>query len=126
MRKKPNAAPAIPADDRGNYQVIESRLIHVYTTYLGDDFRTALQNANNCVSNLVSLARPSSPPIIVGASTSTSSVNGIPDADRPWVDTMTRLANILQKHVRVRYESNITDIVQAWVHQLLFESDHLT
>ncbi|KIY71243.1 hypothetical protein CYLTODRAFT_140340 [Cylindrobasidium torrendii FP15055 ss-10] len=82
----------------------------------GDDFRTALRNANNSLASLLALGRPtgsnaSSSP---GASSSNApSTSDIPEADRPWITAMSQLADILRKNVRVRYELNITDIVRT-------------
>ncbi|KAK0487570.1 Rapamycin-insensitive companion of mTOR, N-term-domain-containing protein [Armillaria novae-zelandiae] len=81
----------------------------------GDDFRTMLQNASNCVSNLLLLARSNMlPQTTPGASSSTDPLtSNIPEADRPWIDAMSRLTAVLQKNLRVRYELNLADIVQA-------------
>ncbi|KAF8918988.1 Rapamycin-insensitive companion of mTOR, N-term-domain-containing protein [Mucidula mucida] len=81
----------------------------------GEDFRTALQNANNYIANLLTLGRPTSPPAMNGSAPSSSipMTSGAPEIDRPWIDTMTRLANTLQRSARVRYELSITDTVQA-------------
>lgn len=76
-----------------------------------------LQNASNCVSNLLSLPRQNMlPQTTPGASSSTDPLtSNIPEADRPWIDTMSRLTAVLQKNLRVRYELNLADIVQACV-----------
>ncbi|KAK0188086.1 Rapamycin-insensitive companion of mTOR, N-term-domain-containing protein [Armillaria mellea] len=81
----------------------------------GDDFRTMLQNASNCVSNLHLLVRQNVlPQATPGASSSTDPLtSNIPEADRPWIDAMSRLTTVLQKNLRVRYELNLADIVQA-------------
>ncbi|KAF9781640.1 Rapamycin-insensitive companion of mTOR, N-term-domain-containing protein [Thelephora terrestris] len=81
-----------------------------------DDFRTALKNATNMVKTLSSLnlkpasgSAPSSPTSIA-ASLSPPVDESIPTSK---AELISRLTTILQTNVRVRYELNINDLLQA-------------
>ncbi|KIK69496.1 hypothetical protein GYMLUDRAFT_33864 [Collybiopsis luxurians FD-317 M1] len=63
----------------------------------GEDFRTTLRNARECISTLVSLSSDSS-----------DSSN----FDRQMIEVMTTLVGILQRSLRVRYELKVPEIVQ--------------
>ncbi|EDR13794.1 uncharacterized protein LACBIDRAFT_309182 [Laccaria bicolor S238N-H82] len=80
----------------------------------GEDFRTALQHATSFVKDLESLARSASslPP----ASTSTSSgmqPAAVVEYDRQTTELMTKLIGVLQRHLRVRYELSLDDLLHA-------------
>ncbi|KAF9077790.1 Rapamycin-insensitive companion of mTOR, N-term-domain-containing protein [Rhodocollybia butyracea] len=63
----------------------------------GDDFRTALRNAHDCISSLASLKTDNSDPA---------------NLDRQMIGVMTKLVGILRRNLRVRYDLNIPEVVQ--------------
>ncbi|KAJ3825070.1 Rapamycin-insensitive companion of mTOR, N-term-domain-containing protein [Lentinula raphanica] len=69
----------------------------------GDEFRTALRNARDCIFSLNSLK--SEPP-------------DSPDLDRQLIEVMSKLVEILQRNLRVRYELSVPEIVQSVVSAL--------
>ncbi|KAG1822809.1 Rapamycin-insensitive companion of mTOR, N-term-domain-containing protein [Suillus subaureus] len=77
-----------------------------------DDFRTTLAQANACIKSLNSLSRPiiSPPPASTPSATSSISAAG---NDRSRVEVMNRFVCILQRNLRVRYEINLPEVVQA-------------
>lgn len=80
-----------------------------------DDFRTVLQQASVYVKTLTSVGRSFSSP---SASPSSSSSSGPPSgheeqANRTRIDAMAKLITILQRNLRVRYELNVAQVVQA-------------
>ncbi|KAG1808998.1 Rapamycin-insensitive companion of mTOR, N-term-domain-containing protein [Suillus variegatus] len=77
-----------------------------------DDFRTALAQANSCIKSLSSLSRPITSPPPASSPSSTSS-NSAADNDRSRIDIMNRFVCILQRSLRVRYEVNLPEVVQA-------------
>ncbi|KAG1745997.1 Rapamycin-insensitive companion of mTOR, N-term-domain-containing protein [Suillus paluster] len=77
-----------------------------------DDFRTALAQANACLKSLNSLSRPVTSPPPASSPSSTSSISAA-DSDRSKIDIMNRLVCILQRNLRVRYELNLPEVVQA-------------
>ncbi|KAK7048427.1 Rapamycin-insensitive companion of mTOR, N-term-domain-containing protein [Favolaschia claudopus] len=77
-----------------------------------EDFRTALNNASSCVRSLTMLNRGNIASPTGGSSSSTSAVNST-ELDRQRVEILTQLVSILQRNLRVRYELNITDVMQA-------------
>ncbi|KAJ7212059.1 Rapamycin-insensitive companion of mTOR, N-term-domain-containing protein [Mycena pura] len=80
----------------------------------GEDFRTALSNASTCIKTLATLARgTSNSPISSTAGPSAPSAANGTDIDRQRIEIMTRLVSILQRNLRVRYELNLTDVMQA-------------
>ncbi|KAJ3553483.1 hypothetical protein NM688_g3590 [Phlebia brevispora] len=79
-----------------------------------EDFRTALHQATSYVKGLHKLTAPSSasPPHSPSSSTALSiSVDG--DFNRPRIEIMNQLIGVLKRNLRVRYEMNIPDVVQA-------------
>ncbi|THV00832.1 hypothetical protein K435DRAFT_827891 [Dendrothele bispora CBS 962.96] len=76
----------------------------------GDDFRTALRNAQSCVSTLTSLnasiPAPSDP-------SPSAVLSNSPDLDRQLVEVMTKLVQIFQRNLRVRYGLETHEVVQA-------------
>ncbi|KAJ6537472.1 Rapamycin-insensitive companion of mTOR, N-term-domain-containing protein [Mycena sp. CBHHK59/15] len=64
----------------------------------GEDYRTVLNNASTCYGQLYSSAPPS--------------INTA-DTDRQRIDIMTKLVSILQRNLRVRYELNLAEVMQA-------------
>ena len=95
-------------DDRGVPYNKSIFLFFLSLRYL-DDFRTALNQASNCIQTLASVSRPgTSPP----TSLITSPANG-DDLDRVRIDTMAKLIRILQRNLRVRYELNVAELVQS-------------
>lgn len=83
----------------------------------GDDFRTALHNTQMHVKTLASLAKltPAAPAAAVSGSspTTTPSSSHSPEIDRQRIETMTKLIDVLQRNLRVRYELNLAEVVQA-------------
>ncbi|KAF8133736.1 Rapamycin-insensitive companion of mTOR, N-term-domain-containing protein [Boletus edulis] len=79
-----------------------------------DDFRTALNQANSYLKSLASTSRPTfSAP---SSSTSPSPTNS--EMDKARIDIMNKLVNLLQRNLRVRYELNGSDLVQAVIPSL--------
>ncbi|KAI0061413.1 hypothetical protein BV25DRAFT_1900415 [Artomyces pyxidatus] len=80
-----------------------------------DDFRTALQLASGYIKTLASLGRsPTSP--ASSPSSSTLPANSLykdVETTRARVDAMTKLIGILQRNLRVRYELDVAQVVQA-------------
>ncbi|KAJ4482113.1 Rapamycin-insensitive companion of mTOR, N-term-domain-containing protein [Lentinula aciculospora] len=67
----------------------------------GDDFRTALHNARDCISSLISLkSEPSD------------------NLDRQLIEVMSKLVSILQRNLRVRYELTVPEVVQPVISAL--------
>ncbi|KAJ6585048.1 Rapamycin-insensitive companion of mTOR, N-term-domain-containing protein [Mycena capillaripes] len=79
-----------------------------------EDFRTALNNASSCIKSLAALARGNvTSPVSATSGSSTTPVVNAADVDRQRVEIMTKLVSILQRNLRVRYELNLTDVMQA-------------
>lgn len=83
-----------------------------------DDFRTALHHASNHIKSLSALGRsvPTSPPPSATSSSSNSSQLqplSSAEVDRQRIDTMSKLTKILQRNLRVRYELNAEELIQA-------------
>ncbi|KAF5369485.1 hypothetical protein D9758_002757 [Tetrapyrgos nigripes] len=76
----------------------------------GEDFRTALRNAQSCISTLASLA---SAFISSDSSTSSPTSNEASDIDPQWIEVMTKLVYILQRNLRVRYQLKVQELVQS-------------
>ncbi|KAF9221011.1 hypothetical protein BS17DRAFT_786363, partial [Gyrodon lividus] len=83
-----------------------------------DDSRTALNQANSYIKSLVSLARSSvsPPPAPLSSSNVTGSANS--DQDRARIDMMNKFVSLLQRNLRVRYEINVSELVQAVIPSL--------
>ncbi|KAJ7935708.1 Rapamycin-insensitive companion of mTOR, N-term-domain-containing protein, partial [Mycena leptocephala] len=81
----------------------------------GEDFRTALSNASACIKSLATLARGNvvSPVSSIGGSSSAPLPVNAADVDRQRVEIMTKLVSILQRNVRVPYELNLAEVMQA-------------
>ncbi|KAJ7044185.1 Rapamycin-insensitive companion of mTOR, N-term-domain-containing protein [Mycena alexandri] len=82
----------------------------------GEDFRTALGNASTCIKSLAALARGNvTSPVASSAGSSSSAPAPISaaDIDRQRVEIITKLVSILQRNLRVRYELNLADVMQA-------------
>lgn len=80
-----------------------------------EDFRTALQQASGYIRALHRLASHSGS-VSPTDSPSSSSLPSAPtdaDIDRMRVEAMNQLTSVLQRNLRVRYEINIPDVVQA-------------
>ncbi|KAH7923835.1 hypothetical protein BV22DRAFT_1035895 [Leucogyrophana mollusca] len=87
-----------------------------------DDFRTALSHANAYIKSLLSFGRPVVSPTSPSSSNSaTSSAPLAADQDHARVEVLNRLTALLQRNVRVRYELNFPELVQAAIPSL---SDH--
>ncbi|KAI0917225.1 hypothetical protein AcW1_007525 [Taiwanofungus camphoratus] len=93
-----------------------------------EDFRSAMQQANSCIKSLLSLSRQTAPlqsSAALSPSTSPSS-SALPnptsanlvELNRSRIDAMTRLIGVLQRNLRVRYELDIAEVVQAVVPSL--------
>ena len=80
----------------------------------GDDFRKALQTAIFCIQELEEMSKSE-------GSTSTFSNGKLPnsqsasasDFDAKRMEPVRKLVDILQRHVRVKYELNFGDILNA-------------
>ena len=82
---------------------------------LVEDFRTALHQASSCIKALHKFASSNnsvSPPHSPSSSTALSMTSEV-DIDRARTDAMTQLTAVLKRNLRVRYEMNIPDVVQA-------------
>lgn len=86
-----------------------------FLTFCLDDSRTVLQQASAYIRALSSIGRPHASP---STSPSTSSIPASPpghdnDGTRLRIEAMTRLITILQRNLRVRYELDVAQVVQA-------------
>ncbi|KAI0346017.1 hypothetical protein BDW22DRAFT_1353679 [Trametopsis cervina] len=79
-----------------------------------EDFRTALQEAMAHLRALRKLSGPNalSPPTSPSSSDLSTAPNDA-ELHRLRVETMNHLINVLQRNLRVRYELNIPDVIQA-------------
>lgn len=84
-------------------------------TTLSDDFRTALNQANSYLKSLATTSRlsPSTLTIVSSSSISADATNS--EVDKARIDIMNKLVNLLQRNLRVRYELNVPELVQASV-----------
>ncbi|KAH9950606.1 Rapamycin-insensitive companion of mTOR, N-term-domain-containing protein [Amylocystis lapponica] len=94
-------------------------------TSAADDFRSAMHQANSYIKSLFVLSRPVTsssllappvPPASASPSSSTSPKPAVADEaelNRARIDTMTRLIGVLQRNLRVRYELDIAEVVNA-------------
>lgn len=83
----------------------------------GDDFRTALQNATNYLRELDVMAHPHPDSSLNDASTSNgdTQTSSATDSDRRRVELLAKLINIMLRHLRVRYELRLSDLLRAVV-----------
>lgn len=106
--------PRAEIEERGmsHYQ-----LKHCYSQCCIDDFRTTLQQASSHIRTLHKLVAHHSAFSPPTSPSSSSAPSTLPEADisRMRVDAMNQLTNVLQRNLRVRYEVNIPDVVQAYV-----------
>ncbi|KAF8890018.1 Rapamycin-insensitive companion of mTOR, N-term-domain-containing protein [Gymnopilus junonius] len=83
----------------------------------GEDFRTALQNATNCIKDLESIARSEasqSTPSHTGHSPkSNMQIAAAFDLNSQRIEVMAKLIDILRRNVRVQYELNFGDVLHA-------------
>ncbi|KAF8967140.1 Rapamycin-insensitive companion of mTOR, N-term-domain-containing protein [Flammula alnicola] len=83
----------------------------------GEGFRTALQNALNCIRELESLVPPEISPSTITSATPTSKTNlqsaGTHDVNAQRMEGMSKLIEILRRHMRVRYEINFNEVLHA-------------
>lgn len=100
-------------DERGALLWVFSSGRVSFTCISADDFRTALQNALSCVSSMVSLAHPAPSTPATASSSSTAPPQNVTEIDRQWIDVMSRLVVILQRNLRVGYELNLLEVLQA-------------
>ncbi|KAG5651654.1 hypothetical protein H0H81_007934 [Sphagnurus paluster] len=73
-----------------------------------EDFRTALHNASIHLKELASLTSHG----ITPASSSNATPNSM-EADRQLIETISKLIDILQRNLRVRYDLKSTDVLRA-------------
>ncbi|KZT18431.1 hypothetical protein NEOLEDRAFT_1125374 [Neolentinus lepideus HHB14362 ss-1] len=80
-----------------------------------DDFRTALNNAIECIKTLSSLGKSSTSQLSTSPSTSTikAAPSSDEEVDAARTDTMNRLVGVLQRNLRVRYAVPISEVVQV-------------
>ncbi|KAJ6559137.1 Rapamycin-insensitive companion of mTOR, N-term-domain-containing protein [Mycena vulgaris] len=89
----------------------------------GEDFRTALNNASTCIKSLAALARgPATSPVSITAGSSAPSSVNVADIDRQRIEIITKLVSILLSNLRVRYELNLPDVMQAVIPALADKS----
>ncbi|KIM43166.1 hypothetical protein M413DRAFT_443978 [Hebeloma cylindrosporum] len=83
----------------------------------GEDFRSALQQATNCIKDLESYTRSgvSTSANLSSASSSKSNTysSAAVELNGQRIETMSRLIDILRRYMRVRYELKFTDVLQA-------------
>ncbi|KAF5382569.1 hypothetical protein D9615_002880 [Tricholomella constricta] len=75
----------------------------------GEDFRTALHNASNHLSTLISFSSS----LGAGPASSSTTSSNSAEADRQVIEAMSKLINILQRNLRVRYELKISEVLHA-------------
>src|ERR1700722_4891667 len=81
-----------------------------------DDFRTALHHASSYIKTLSSLSRSVASPSTASTSPSTSSFTQSHtslEVDRSRIETMSKLTKVFQRNLRVRYEVNFAELMQA-------------
>ena len=78
-----------------------------------DDFQTAMQQASGYIKTLSSGRSVPSPATSPSLSTALPSASD--DVDKIRIDAMKRLTTVLQRNLRVRYELNVAQVVQAYV-----------
>ncbi|KAH7885334.1 Rapamycin-insensitive companion of mTOR, N-term-domain-containing protein [Phlebopus sp. FC_14] len=85
-----------------------------------DDFRTALNQANSYIKSLSLHARPvtSSPAAGSPSSSSNAAASTSSDHDKARIGIMNKFVALLQRNVRVCYEINISELVQAVIPSL--------
>ncbi|KAF8895478.1 Rapamycin-insensitive companion of mTOR, N-term-domain-containing protein [Infundibulicybe gibba] len=95
---------------------VPSGSIQILNNKGGEDFRVALQNASQNLKTLESLSHPQ-PPSLPLAPTPSSSFPALTadslDSNQQRVEIMNQLIDILRRHLRVRYELNVIELVQA-------------
>ena len=80
----------------------------------GDDFRKALLTANFCIQALEELSKSESSSFTPPTGKLTNSQSTVAaDFDAKRMEPMRKLIDILQRHVRVQYELNFGDILNA-------------
>ncbi|SRR6266545_7629288 len=89
---------------------IHPTVIHVG----GEDFRNALQTANSCIKDLAESSKTE----MAQTTPSTSKAPSFQSAtavelNSKRIELMKKLINVLRRHVRVKYELNFNDIMQA-------------
>ena len=92
-----------------------SSCVRPRTQCFAEDFRSALHQASSCIKALHKFASSSSsvsPPHSPSSSTALNLSSDV-DIDRARTDVMTQLTAVLKRNLRVRYEMNISDVVQA-------------
>lgn len=82
----------------------------------GDDFRKALQIALSSLKELEDLARPEGS---LSSGSTSKSPTGFQTAttvelDKKRIELMGKLIEVLKRHLRVKYEMNFNDILQAY------------
>ena len=86
----------------------------------GEDFRNALQTANSCIKDLAESSKTEvsqTTPLTSKAPSFQSAATVELNTKR--IELMGKLIDVLRRHVRVKYELNFNDIMQAWVRQCL-------
>lgn len=81
-----------------------------------DDFRTALQQASSYVRILNNIGRPvTTSPSHPSHGSSSSAATAPTEAEnsKTRVETMNQLIGVLERNLRVRYEVNVADVIQA-------------
>lgn len=122
LRSQPDERSAFPS---------HLAVIHKLTRIAAavDQSKNALQNARTCLKKLAALDAQANGT----ASSSTGSPVSAPDLDRQKIQVMNELVDILRKTLRVRYELNVTEIIERCVplstetwHQSVSSSAHTT
>ncbi|CAL1712811.1 unnamed protein product [Somion occarium] len=80
-----------------------------------DNFHTALQQASSHIKTLISLPRSGalSPSNLPSTSSSSSPPMNDAELNHSRIDAMKQLIGVLQRSLRVRYEINVAEVIQA-------------
>ncbi|KAL4262714.1 RICTOR family protein [Pleurotus pulmonarius] len=95
-----NALGTGPAASPSVNQALQNLAAHSTTKERVDVSRVALKQAKSCLSQLLTLELPSSPSF---------------DSNAERIDKMQQIVSILQRHFRVRYELDISEVVKVVV-----------
>ncbi|KAF8645235.1 hypothetical protein AX16_008062 [Volvariella volvacea WC 439] len=81
----------------------------------GDDFPTALQTANDHIKTLVNLSQGLSPAPTTSPNEAPRRSSDNTDSDRQKIQLMSKVTDILRRYLRVRYELNPSEVMQATI-----------
>jgi rapamycin-insensitive companion of mTOR len=91
------------------------RPIKLISHFWLDTIQTALHNASILVRSLLNLGKPGASPVLstVASSSSLTASNHDPSQLRTRTEYMNSLSNAMKKNIRIRYELNGSEIIQA-------------